>query len=92
MVHSENIGRLRWRCRRGMRELDEAMLAYVDHHYGAATDGERQRFEELLDWQDPELYALLCGKSKDAHYELIIVKIKQSLAELAIQARGDASH
>lgn len=81
-------GRLRWRCRRGMRELDEAMLAYVDHHYDAATDGERRRFEELLDWQDPELYALLCGKSKDAVYQPIIEKITRALAAEAVRVRG----
>ena len=71
--------KLRWRCRRGMRELDEAMLAYLDHHYAQTTDNERNNFEELLTWQDPELYRLLCGKDTDDRFQPIIDKIATTL-------------
>ena len=76
--------RLRWRCRRGMRELDETMSAYLDHHYDDATDGERRDFETLLELQDPELYRLVCGKERDARYDPIIEKIARTLGD----ARG----
>ena len=72
--------RLRWRCRRGMRELDKAMLGYLDTHYDSASDQERSDFEALLNWQEPELYRLVCGKDKDARYQTIIDKIADSLA------------
>ena len=71
--------RLRWKCRRGMRELDQAMLAYLDHHFDAATEGERHVFEELLDKQEPELYALVCGQRDEPRYRPVIDKIAATL-------------
>ncbi|MEE9320343.1 MAG: succinate dehydrogenase assembly factor 2 [Granulosicoccus sp.] len=73
------LSRLRWRCRRGMRELDEMMLAYLDHHYRDATGSEQDAFEQLLTWQDPDLYRLFCSKDKDARYQNIIEKIASTL-------------
>jgi len=63
-----------------MRELDKAMLSYLDTHYDDASVQERADFETLLDWQEPELYRLVCGKDKDARYQHIIDKITDSLA------------
>jgi succinate dehydrogenase flavin-adding protein (antitoxin of CptAB toxin-antitoxin module) len=65
-----------------MRELDEAMLAYLEHHYDNATDSERYDFEALLDWQEPELYGLVCGRDKDERYQPIIDKIATTLGSL----------
>ena len=31
------MSRLRWLCRRGMKELDVVMSAYLDNHYAGAT-------------------------------------------------------
>ena len=55
-------GQLRWRCRRGMRELDAALLCYLEHHYGTGSEDERLAFQELLDMPDPELMRLIAGK------------------------------
>jgi antitoxin CptB len=56
-------GRLRWKCRRGMKELDELLVHYLQQHYPQAADTMQRAFERLLDMQDPELYALLLGKA-----------------------------
>lgn len=50
-----NIGRLRWQCRRGMKELDALMLRYLDDHYADAPDEDKQAFEDILALSDPEL-------------------------------------
>ena len=71
--------KLLWRCRRGMRELDEAMRAYLDYHYDDATEGERADFEVLLTMQDPELYRHVCGKETDERYKRIMAKITATL-------------
>lgn len=71
--------KLRWRCRRGMRELDEAMLAYLENHYATACETEQQDFQTLLDWQDPELYRLICARDKDVRFQPIIDKIAATL-------------
>lgn len=75
-----NTSKLRWRCRRGMRELDEAMLAYLNHHYADASMEEKACFEQLIDLQDPELFGLVSGKSKEARYQNIIDKMAATLA------------
>jgi antitoxin CptB len=54
---------LRWRCRRGMRELDLLLLRYLERDYPAAPGAERQAFVRLLSSQDPEILALLTGRA-----------------------------
>lgn len=63
-------GALRWKCRRGMKELDDLLLRYLVHRYPAAGTGERHHFESLLDLEDPELAALLLGGDRPDDPEL----------------------
>jgi antitoxin CptB len=58
-----DLGRLRWRCRRGMKELDVLLSRYVDERFAVAPLPERQAFESLLEHQDPEIYAYCMGQS-----------------------------
>jgi len=51
--------RLRWQCRRGMRELDELLLAYLERHYDGGDSDEKAAFRRLLDLSDPELMGYL---------------------------------
>ena len=57
-----NPGQLRWRCRRGMRELDVLLLRWLDEDFPGAPDPERHAFEQLLSWQDPDIVDLLAGR------------------------------
>lgn len=72
------LSRLRWRCRRGMRELDVLLLDYVDRHYSKVTDVEQRCFRRLLTLPDPEILALLTGRSL-AQDEVLGHLIKQLL-------------
>jgi antitoxin CptB len=54
--------RLRWLCRRGMKELDVVMTQYLDSCYAEANEDDRQGFITLLEMPDPDLYALLLGR------------------------------
>ena len=82
-IDTANIAKLRWRCRRGMRELDEAMRAYLDNHYESALEPEREDFIALLELQDPELYQLVSGKAKEARYQYILDKMSATMANRA---------
>lgn len=62
-VSSEGLNRLRWRCRRGMLELDLLLLRFVDEDYRASSEAERTQFEVLLGMPDGELWELLSGKT-----------------------------
>ncbi|MGD2171105.1 MAG: succinate dehydrogenase assembly factor 2 [Gammaproteobacteria bacterium] len=58
------LSRLRWLCRRGMKELDVIMSAYLDDYYLVATSAEQRRFRMLLEMPDPDLYRLLLGSDQ----------------------------
>jgi antitoxin CptB len=55
---------LRWHCRRGMRELDQLLLRYLDGRWPAASDTERGVFRRLLDCEDDTLWAWCMGLSR----------------------------
>lgn len=57
-----DIARLRWLCRRGMKELDEVMIAYLENQYSGARQQEQQAFKTLLTMSDLDIMALLSGK------------------------------
>jgi antitoxin CptB len=56
------VGKLRWRCRRGMRELDELLTRYVDEQYPTASAAHQAAFRDLLDCHDPLIYAYFLGR------------------------------
>ncbi|MCU0972456.1 MAG: succinate dehydrogenase assembly factor 2 [Burkholderiales bacterium] len=58
------LDRLRWHCRRGMLELDLMLHRFVDRRLESLTPDELERFKELLDLQDNELWQLLSGRAE----------------------------
>lgn len=63
-------GRLRWRCRRGMKELDLLLQRWLTTSWAGATATERAAFERLLERQDPQLVAWVFGRERPADPEL----------------------
>ena len=57
-----DIGRLRWRCRRGTRELDTVLDRWLSRHYADADAALREDFAALLDTPDPDLWNWLIGQ------------------------------
>jgi len=71
-----DVGKLRWRCRRGMKELDILLTRYVDERYGTAQPEEQQAFQLLLETQDPVIYAYCLGQEPPpAHLAALIERI-----------------
>jgi antitoxin CptB len=58
---AQEIGRLRWRCRRGMRELDVLLTRYIDRHYIRASSADQEAFRTLLESPDPLIHAYCLG-------------------------------
>ena len=56
------LSRLKWRCRRGMRELDVVLLHYLEDVYPHAGPEEQAAFRRCLELQDPEILILLTGR------------------------------
>jgi antitoxin CptB len=72
------INRLRWRCRRGMRELDQLLSWYLEERYPRVDDINKAAFRDLLEQQDPELWSWLSGRDKphDPHWKGIVDEIR----------------
>ena len=62
----EQMGKLRWRCRRGMKELDLLTLGYLERYYPGASAEDQQAFAELLELQDPLLMSYKVGRETPA--------------------------
>ena len=61
---SSDIGRLRWRCRRGTRELDRLLDWWLRDRFSSADVTTRAAFDALLDTPDPELWSWMTGQSE----------------------------
>jgi len=73
--------RLKWRCRRGMLELDLLLRPFVEDVYPALSDEEKHQFHTLLDLQDQELLELLMLQQipEDRSLDHVICKIRNSV-------------
>ena len=75
------IARLRWRCRRGMRELDALLIGFVERCGADFTGAEIAAFEGVLELPDPVLLSYLLGRSAaaDAATAELIERIRASV-------------
>lgn len=72
------LKRLRWRCRRGTKELDVLYGWWLDQCWPAADADTRKAFDELLDVPDPDLWdwTLHRGQAPRADWQAIIDVIR----------------
>ena len=75
------VARLRWRCRRGMREIDALLVAFLDRWAARLTEQEISAFEGILELSDPVLHSYLLGRSapNDAAIAELIERIRASV-------------
>lgn len=73
MSEDAELRRLRWRCRRGMRELDQLMLRYLDGRWPAADEAERAEFLRLLDTEDDKLWRWFMGRERPEDTGLAVI-------------------
>jgi antitoxin CptB len=78
-------GRLRWRCRRGMKELDVLLERLAQRVPSEASAAECRVFGELLELPDPVLAAYLLGAGTPAEPHLA-----QGIARMRALCRLDA--
>ncbi len=61
MSADAELRKLRWRCRRGMRELDQLFERWLAHGWKQASEAERGVFLRLLDCEDDRLWRWFLG-------------------------------
>ncbi|HEY2463206.1 MAG TPA: succinate dehydrogenase assembly factor 2 [Steroidobacteraceae bacterium] len=67
-------GRLRWHCRRGMKELDILLARYMDERFCAAPLEEQEAFKRLLEIQDPLIYAYCLGSQRPPEHLAVLIE------------------
>ena len=77
-MEAARIKRLRWRTRRGTRELDALFGGWLDDAFPSAGESQQRAFDELLDVQDPDLWDWVMGHAKAprADWQAIIDDIR----------------
>ncbi|HET7060704.1 MAG TPA: succinate dehydrogenase assembly factor 2 [Nitrosospira sp.] len=58
----KNQERARWRCRRGLLELDIVLQRFVDIHYEKLDEEGLRQFEALLGLADNDLWDMIAIK------------------------------
>ena len=71
---------LRWRCRRGMLELDIILNNFIDNNYTQLSAEEKEIFDQVLDYPDQLLFDLFLGymESSDNNVSKLVQTIRQS--------------
>jgi len=59
--------RIRWLCRRGMKELDVLLERFLGAEYEMLDERERMELLALVQMEDPDLYALIMERSAPAN-------------------------
>ncbi|HWT27968.1 MAG TPA: succinate dehydrogenase assembly factor 2 [Methylophilaceae bacterium] len=59
---SIEAGRMLWRCRRGLLELDIVLRVFVEQSYASLTEDEAEAFIRLLAYEDNDLWDLVSGR------------------------------
>jgi len=77
-----DMSRLRWRCRRGTKELDIVMNRYLAERYPTASAEEQASFSDLLDVEDPIIFDYLMDKTRsdDANQQALIEILKSIMS------------
>ena len=55
----DNIPKLQWACRRGMKELDDLLSNYLKNCYAISGLEDKHAFIQLLSYSDPEIFSWL---------------------------------
>lgn len=71
-----NLNKLRWKSRKGIRELDILLQNFLNQEYESLNDYNKKIFEEVLEIETYDLLNAITGKSSyNKEYEPIIKKL-----------------
>jgi antitoxin CptB len=72
------LRRLRWTCRRGMRELDQLLGRYLDREWRQSSQVERDLFLRLLETEDDRLWHWFMGyeTADDGQIQTLVERIR----------------
>ncbi len=71
--------RVRWRCRRGLLELDIVLGRFIEKYYPGLDEAQQAAFDTLLDMPDNELWDMIAEKKpvpQDGEHRAMLELIK----------------
>ncbi|WP_312836884.1 FAD assembly factor SdhE [Pantoea sp.] len=76
-IHDKS--RIHWACRRGMLELDIAIMPFFEYEYDTLSDSDKKVFIALLQSDDPDLFNWMMdhGDPADAELKRMVKLIQQ---------------
>ena len=76
--------KLKWHCRRGMRELDVLLDGFLEQRYDGLSEVDRMTFERLLDESNEDLAEWLLEGSAppDSGYARLVLAIRDVAASI----------
>ncbi|WIO75158.1 succinate dehydrogenase assembly factor 2 [Porticoccaceae bacterium LTM1] len=76
--------RLFWGSRRGMLELDLILLPFVEKIYPTLEQDDKERYHQLLEEQDQDLFAWFMNRSnpEDADLQRIVTIIRDTRSQV----------
>ncbi len=79
LISMNHISKLKWQCRRGMKELDLLLTRYLEQQYPHASTATQHTFQVLLELPDIDLYSYMIGQETPAEETLrnLIEELKQ---------------
>ena len=76
----DRIGRerLKWKCRRGLLELDLVLERFLQRRAQCMSGAELAAFDELLDYPDNDLWDVVSGRSDrfDPRLDAIVSRLR----------------
>ncbi|MDY7218943.1 succinate dehydrogenase assembly factor 2 [Denitrificimonas sp. JX-1] len=64
------VKRLYWHSRRGMWELDQLLVPFVEEQYLKLDEADRERYRALLDCEDQDIFAWCMLRSEPDNPDL----------------------
>ena len=73
------LSRLRWRCRRGIKEMDLILQGFLGQNYPTLSAQQKSLFDQILDETDLDILDWILGRSQpdNAEYEELIQLFRQ---------------
>ena len=81
MPETAQDSELRWRCRRGMLELDIIFNEFLDKAYSELNSEQKELLDQMLDYPDQLLFDLFLGhmESSDKGISSLVSFIRNTL-------------
>ncbi len=76
----KELERARWRCRRGLLELDIVLQRFMDQYYSQLDESGLEQFERLLVLPDNDLWDLITARqvNTDDKWQQVLELLQKS--------------